>query len=825
MAAGAVAQEVEEILVTGIRASLADAIQTKRNSNSIVDAISSEDIGKFPDQNVAESLQRVPGVTITRQFGEGSEVSIRGAGSDLTFTTLNGQNVASTGWFVFQPAKRSFNYELLPSELVGGINVYKSSQADLQEGGIGGSVDIITRKPLDLDPFQVNLSAEGSYSEDSGEIDPQLSALASWKNASETFGFLVSAVAQERSLQRQGNEAFWEWGAGPVAFEQDRERRAFNATLQWQPVDQLDLVLNAVDMEMGANNTNYALWLTQGNTSWGAPTPDECMLNGEVQVCGPLNVGFYQARPREATMKSQLLDLSATWTGESFVASFQAGSTESSGGTDFEMVLDPGSTLDISNETYDFRGGSQSWSLDSSDYQYDPGSLVMGGGATFNRTPKTDEETYFEGDLEFDVDLGLLTSVKVGGRYSDHNTTSRTFIFEQANGAPTFDTAVYADGLIDVGAGDYQILNINADAAIAAARASITGESEDIGTYSEIDEQSIAVYAMATYEAGNLRGNFGVRYVSTDAASIYYSGMNKETVDASYSEVLPSLNIVYSLSDDMLIRGSAAKVMSRPQYIDMYENPYPTGADNDLPNDQYWIKGNVGLKPYTANQFDVAFEWYFADASLLSAGLFYKDVSNFVTFSDRAGTLADTGFGGALRPEEIACDCWTIQEKSNNTEGEILGLELQAQYDFGNGFGTIGNYTYTDSSADESTFLDGNAWLSNSSEHSYNLTGYYEADLYQVRVAYNWRSEYMLREVGAYGNRLHDDFGSLDLSASLFLSDSLSIDFDANNLLAQNSQQFGNNQNPSPYSGFSDGFPLYEYETSRRLTVGVRYQF
>ena len=234
--------------------------------------ITAEDIGEFPDKNVAESLQRVPGVTIQRQFGEGAAVSIRGAGNELTLTTLNGNHVASTGWFVLEPAKRSFNYELLPSEVVGEIEVYKSSQADLDEGGVGGTVDIKTRKPLDLEALSFHGSIEFQDQSDSDEQDPQASAMFSWKDDAERFGVLVSGLAQQRHLQRQGNEAFWEWGAGPVAFEQERNRTAYTAALQFRPNESFEVLANVVELEMEADNTNYALWLTQGNTSWsGVP--------------------------------------------------------------------------------------------------------------------------------------------------------------------------------------------------------------------------------------------------------------------------------------------------------------------------------------------------------------------------------------------------------------------------------------------------------------------------------------------------------------------------------------------------------------------------
>ncbi|WP_406828046.1 TonB-dependent receptor [Microbulbifer sp. ARAS458-1] len=827
MAPLAVAQNsaLEEITVTGIRGSLQDALSTKRDSYSIVDAISSEDIGKFPDKNVAESLQRVPGVTIQRQFGEGAAVSIRGAGNDLTLTTLNGQNVASTGWFVLEPAKRSFNYELLPSELVGNIEVYKSSQADLAEGGVGGTVVINTRKPLDLDPLTLRASVEASQQSDSDSTDPQFSGLASWKNDSETFGVLVSAVSQERLLQRQGNEAFWEWGAGPVAFEQERKRSAINATFQYQPTENLDIVLNAIDMQMEADNTNYALWLTQGNCGWcGVDVDPSDQINGTT-ARGPLNVAYLQARPREATMNSDVFDLTTTYTGDGYELSVQVGSTSSTGGTDFEMVVDDGSGgFALDGASYDFMNGSQTWDLNGFDLgSYDPGSLAMGTGANFNATPKTDEEAYFQADLEFDVEIGAINSIKTGIKTADHNATSRRFEFLQAD---DFDAVISTDGIIngtiDAGAGGYEIPRLDDDALKAWAKASITGKVEDLGSYSEIDETNSAIYAMATYEIGDVRGNFGVRYVTTDATSTYYLDGVKTEADADYSVVLPSFNLAYNLSEDVILRTSAAKVMARPQYVDMYVNPSPIGANDEIDNNQYWVTGNIGLEPFLANQFDLGIEYYFAEGSLISGGVFYKDVSNFVTITEYAASASEIPFE---LPDSEAGFGWIVQEKDNGEDAKITGIELGYQQDFGNGFGTIANYTWTDTDTDAATFTDGNPFLSDSSENVYNLTGYYENDMFSARVSYNWRSEYMIRESGSYGNRLHDDFGSLDLSAVWYATENLDVKLDVNNLLAEESVQIGNNAEPAPGTGFTSGFPLYEYETARRINIGASYKF
>lgn len=815
-------EEIEEVVVTGIRGGLKAALDMKRSAAAQVDAISAEDIGKFPDKNVAESLQRIPGVTIQRAFGEGSDVSIRGAGAGFTKTSLNGQNVASTGWFVFEPARRSFNYTLLPSELVGDIEVYKSSQADLDEGGVGGTVVINTRRPLDMDSFAIHGSLEGTHTDDSGEIGPQASALVSWKSEDDKFGVLVSGVYQERELQRQGTEAFWEWGAGPVAFQQDRERRAITAAVQYQPNDNLDLVFNFVDMQMEADNTNYALWLTQGNCSWcGVDVPESDKIS-DTPAAGPLNVAFAQLRPREATMKSRVYDLDLEYAGDGYVFDFQIGRTEASGGTDFEMVLDDAVAQALPGSTYDFLSGDRhTWNLvDFDPSTYTPG-FNMGTGPNFNKTPKEDNESYVQADIEYDVDYGAVNAIKFGAKFADHNTKSRRFEFTQSSSFVN-GIAGTVTGTIDASEG-FEIPEYNIDEIKDWAKASITGEVEDLGAYSEIDEKNFAAYAMANFEGDGFRGNVGVRWVHTDATSTYFLEGAWQESDASYSEFLPSINVVIDAAEDVLLRASASRVLTRPNYVDMYVNPNVTGTQDDLPNNQFWIVGNVGLKPFVSNQLDLAVEWYFDEGSLLSAGLFFKDVKNFVTNDSYSASASEIPFN-ALNPDEAAAG-WTVQELNNGGSATIKGLELQYQQDFGNGFGAIVNYTLTDSDVGADQFSDANTVVTDSSKHAFNVSGYFENDQFNARLSYNWRSEYMLREVGAYGNRLHEDFGSLDFSGTYFVNDNLTLNLDINNILPQDSVQVGNNQVPSPNSGFADGFPLYRYETARTITFGVSFKY
>src|SRR6184192_367714 len=208
-------QNLQEVVVTGIRASLEVSLEAKRAADSVEDVISSEDIGKMPDKNIADSLKRVAGVTISSAgateggFDENDRVSMRGTGPSLTQTLINGHNVSSGDWFVLNQTStigRSVSYTLLPSELVSKVVVHKSSEASLVEGGVAGSVDIITRRPLDFkNPFTFEASGGAVYADLPSKTDPQLSALVNWKTADSNFGVLLQGFyrSEERRVGKE----------------------------------------------------------------------------------------------------------------------------------------------------------------------------------------------------------------------------------------------------------------------------------------------------------------------------------------------------------------------------------------------------------------------------------------------------------------------------------------------------------------------------------------------------------------------------------------------------------------------------------------------
>ncbi|MCV6605070.1 MAG: TonB-dependent receptor, partial [Porticoccaceae bacterium] len=206
-------REIQEVIVVkGVKGSLQRALQIKRNASSIVDAISAEDIGDFPDENIAESLQRISGVTIERERGEGSRISIRGLGPNFNLTLLNEQRIASSNLFEDEQPSRGFNYSLLASEVIASAEVYKSPEAWFDEGGVGGTVILRTRKPLDLDKPLLSIRLEGGYSDLADEYDPRFSFTAGSKFGNDKWGFLISGVKTERTVR---NDA-----TGPLSFSQ-----------------------------------------------------------------------------------------------------------------------------------------------------------------------------------------------------------------------------------------------------------------------------------------------------------------------------------------------------------------------------------------------------------------------------------------------------------------------------------------------------------------------------------------------------------------------------------------------------------------------------
>ena len=858
------AEDVETIQITGIRGSQKANINAKRFSNAIVDAINAEDIGKFPDKNVAESLARIPGVTISRDFGEGQSVTIRGVQPDRNLTLLNGQAVGTAQWFVLDTAGRNFNFELLASEMVKGLEVYKSAQADIDEGALGGTVVLRTRKPLELDAGTTRASLEAQYNDISEETDPSFSGLYSWKNEAETFGILFATSFQERTVQRETNEDFgWfgpsvgriegaleapqgasqkgatPWGIGSALFEQERERIGYDLTMQWAPSDDLDMTLHYLSSTLEADNVNSNLIGIpfRGVFALGTDTnPGTVNSDGVIES---LQVTGLDHRPgwarhiaydnifREGSEAStEVLDFEGNYNLASGKLHWQIGRTVGEGkNNDFFTEFwvdhtDPRASFDF------FNPGGNSPYIDfvgPSPWLQNPGDEMWLGGIFDQRNIAEDKETYFQLDYTQEVELGAINSIKTGLKVRDRSFTQDRYRTSLNNLAPVGAGSLgpasqfWNGDMVNVSHDNtsglaasyfmpdrdtmYNALYAVAECGAGTAADALCRNNDVFQTESsfKVNEDITALYVMANFEAENIRGNFGLRYVSTDQESIGYNQANGElnSQDSDYAEWLPSFNISYQLTPDVILRAAASKTMARP-------SPFQLSSSFNLtPETSSGVAGNPDLEPETSNNFEFGAEWYFTENSIFAATVFFQDRNKIILNRIEPAVVNGVQINQLNRP---------VNAGSTSVEG----IEMQLQHAWDNGFGGYVNFTYNDVGDVklDNTLLG----LPFNSRESYNIGAYYENDLYSARLNYNYRSDYFL--VGTeFGERRRDDEQQLDAQFSWNVSDTIALKFEALNITNEIQENY--------YERASDGLRVggTQISNGRRYYVGATFKF
>jgi iron complex outermembrane receptor protein len=498
-------QNLQEVVVTGIRASLEQSLEQKRAADTVEEVVTSEDIGKMPDKNIADSLKHVPGVTISSMgaseggFDENDRVSMRGTGPSLTQTLINGHNVSSGDWFVLNQVTtvgRSVSYTLLPSELVSRVIVYKSSEASLAEGGVVGSVDIITRKPLDFkNPFGFEASGGAVYADLPSKTDPQLSALANWKNADSNFGVMLQGFYEKRHLRRDGVEllGYDTIGAcsqvvsgiagggtpapgggctgtvtltphpnlsgvvyptliGAAFFEQERKRTGGLIDAQFRPSDKIDLDLSGFYSKLdGPNyNRNYLLWNTHYVNGGNGQTPDAgyVVQNGTLtraNFTGQSGTfyGIYDqiSRPDESA-RTNFVNLDGGFrVSDRLNIASQVGYSEGHGETPTQNVSEtlPGASNGAGWQLNGI-GTGPNFNLGSTNNSVpfpagNPSALAFGWIFGAQNVDVVDKETWGKIDASFAMpDNGAWKDLKFGARYVKHDRTSDNAIAQ----GPTF---------------------------------------------------------------------------------------------------------------------------------------------------------------------------------------------------------------------------------------------------------------------------------------------------------------------------------------------------------------------------------------------------
>lgn len=426
----------EEIIVTGIRGSLSNSAAIKRDSNSIVDAISTEDLGKFPDSNVAESLQRIPGVAIDRSNGEGRFVTVRGFGPAFNTVLVNGRTFASDN------QGREFSFDLLAAELISGAEVYKSSQAQLQDGGIGATLNVKTPRPLDLGGFKAVFSAKGLYERNSKNITPQLFGLVSTTFADDTIGILAAVSYQKRDSEvrfTQNRGYLPGTTVGPTATPlftnvfaprnqdagqdtQSRERLGINATAQFKPADQLTFTVDGLYNKFDVDSRVESLGSWFEPSSYVAAAIDSnrtitsLTTNGVGDLIQTSNNRFVKTRGLGGNLEWEVngnltVKLDASW----------SKANDDAGGKNYFTVIGIPSQ-------YSFQEATGSGFPSTTNYTGDLTNAALGRTHIALRTGNDEAERVLEYklDTEWKSDGGVLDAVRFGLVNTNRKKSSQT---------------------------------------------------------------------------------------------------------------------------------------------------------------------------------------------------------------------------------------------------------------------------------------------------------------------------------------------------------------------------------------------------------------
>jgi iron complex outermembrane receptor protein len=834
------------IVVTGVRASLQSAASMKRNSAQIVDSIVAEDIGKLPDRNVAEALQRIPGIQIQRKFGEGSSVAIRGL--TQVRTELNGRDIfTANGGAVL-------SLEDVPSDLLSAVDVYKNPSADMIEDQLSGLINLRTRKPFDFNGFKASLSASNTYSDLARRSGPSFSGLLSdrWNTGIGEIGVMVAASYQKTrfredtistepfytlndkldangnpvnpvdyatavGLGRNGQTTTVPHGTGIGQTVGTRRRFGIDTAVQWRPTDTLEVTAEVVrnDYKISQRDYSFFAFTSDGGINPLAGAPFAYGSNGDFQKGTFTNVPI-NSNTGLATRRSITTDysLNVKWkpihnltvTGDlQYVRSTtrvlnSIVALSSTAGTLYQ---------DITGATPVIHMGPTGSLTDPSNYQ---NAFYLDH---ISRSVGTNKAGRI--DAEYKFDSGILKSIKAGFRYDDRKNS-------------TLDSGYRYIGLSgNVASGNYEHVGLND---FFRGSADLFGDilafpRGTIGDYDATRQQmgiagrvgyvpssqnsearkTYAGYVMAYFDAANLPvpidGNIGVRVVHTDeTASGFYEKRSYDTatdtllapeyspigISNSYTNALPSLNLRGHLTDRLQLRFAASQNLSRPTFDQQSPSISVSEPGPAQVNQSHSATGgNPYLKPMKSTNLDLSLEWYFSRTGSLTGALFYKDIKNYIQT-----TVTRTPYSFASGNTYL----FDVNSYANAAKAKVKGFELAYQQFFDflpgplSGLGMQANFTYAKSQAPSPGTLDksGQALLvplENLSKYSYNLVGIYEKGKISARVAYNWRSKFVETTTGnGTGNLPIFDkaFGQLDASITYNVAPHLSFTVNGVNL-------------------------------------------
>lgn len=772
----------EHVEVVGQAASIDQALKEQRSSDSIKSVVHADGVAQLPDENVAEAVQRLPGVSVERDQGEGRFVSVRGLGPDLNSVTINGTLVPSP-----ESERRAVALDVLPSELVQSLSVIKTLTPDMDANSLGGTVDVKSLSAFDHKGLFYTGSSEASYDKNTHQTSPKFSGAISDRfslgDGIDNFGVAAALSWQKRDFGSDNVETGGAWdfeqGAKLQEFEQrdydiSRERAGGGLNFDYKPDDLSSYYLRTL-------YSRYKDSETRNSASLEFADPLAAGELGDAE-------GSRKLKQREETQEIQSYVLGGERMFGLWTLSGQAGYSRSSEDS-------PGHIANAAfNGTDDFAG--------SGFYDNDKPRPIIGQSfynpdnfsldkVDWEKQKTTDTEKNLRLDLARDYDLsGYASQVKFGGKVSRRNKDNNldAWVYED------FDDLGFSDEQLNLsrfqkGTVDYRLGQFGPGISGSAIKQLIGGlnqadfydETESRVNDFKISEDINAGYLMNTIDIDDWRFIAGMRYEGTEFEAKGTGATDGEFQSTEtkrrYHHWLPGLHARYQLDKNTQVRAAWTKSVVRPTFGQL--------APGFVIDDDEATFGNPDLKPLESSNLDLGIEHYMGHAGTVSAFVFYKDIKNFVYNTDLAGTGAWADFSEA-------------HTFANGDSAKLYGLELAYSQKFDwlpapwNGLLLGANTTFSRSDAEIEGFDAASGInrkrsidLPNQSDTVGNLMLGWEDDKLSLRLSANYKSDYLfeLASINDKAHDLHVDAQTfVDFSARYSLTKNLQVSFEAQNL-------------------------------------------
>jgi iron complex outermembrane receptor protein len=770
----------QTIVVTGFRAALRSATARKKNSDLIVESVNAEDVGKLPDNGIGESIARLPGLAAQRDHGRASVISIRGFGPDFSTTTLNGREQTTSN------DSRAVEFDTYPSEILAGVDIYKTAEADRTSGGLVGNIDLRTIRPLDLGHRVIAVGARGVITDQKllpGSQNKGGRVFGTYVDQfnHDTIGVALSAAYSTDPYQTKDWNAWGYGGFGSVPGAQGMngvkswfesslfKRLGGNATVQARVSDNLTMTWDGFYSHV-KNGTDQKGWEMPFNCGGGCghdAISNATVTNGLITSATMAGTPVIENYREDDNIKQYSAGWNTRWDGHNGWRAMADLSWSRTTRLDdrFETTaglinghLSTGPTAVVS---YTFTDHGPEF---VSNYNGANPALVLTDVEGWSNSPVQagyDKIKHVKDDLqearaEIERDIGgFVKSLKIG---VDHTYRSKSLVQDEAflappNGASqaAIPTSILQPTFtLDRGLGP--ILSYDPRVLVPQGiLVYIPNPSGGLPQDYEVRENVWSPYAMAPLDAdlgsAKLTGNIGVQAVHTSTES---SGL-QPTVKDHYWMVLPSLNLNFRFEDDFIIRFAASKEFMRPR-MDQLNNRIAVGVDNTQTPPRYVNTcsgscGNPVLRPYEAKALDLTFEKYFGTKGYIALQTYYKHIDTYI---DSQASNPDFDFSPFPKPINVtlpSSNIGTFSGPVNTHGGHMYGAELAATLPFDaitsalSGFGLTGGLGYTETKVNR--FNGTQTQIPGYSKFVANLTAFYEKNGISLRGSMRHRSGFL----------------------------------------------------------------------------------